>query len=262
MTDLKGKHVWFELITTDLKAAEIFYTRVAGWVPRSAGAPGMHYTLVGPADHAVGGMMALTNEMKARGACTSWTGYVAVDDVDAAVAQTRRLGGQVFVPPQDIPGVGRFSVVSDPQGGVLSLFKGTPSKGMEPPPPPAPGTPGHIGWYELHTTSLDGALDFYGNLFGWRKGDTMDMGPNGVYQLFFTDAQGDNADGGMVLTEPDAPASYWLYYINVASVDTSLARISAGGGKVLTGPHQVPGGTWIVSGLDPQGAAFAVVGPR
>lgn len=130
------------------------------------------------------------------------------------------------------------------------------------PPPPAPGTPGHFGWHELHTASLDGALAFYGEVFGWRKGETMEMGPNGVYQLFATGAQGDNADGGMVLKQADAPQPHWLYYVNVASVDSSLARIAAGGGQVLMGPHQVPGGSWIVIGRDPQGAVFAVVGPR
>jgi uncharacterized protein len=88
------------------------------------------------------------------------------------------------------------------------------------------------------------------------------MGPNGVYQLFATGAQGDDADGGMVLKQPEAPQPHWLYYINVANVDTALARTTAGGGQVLMGPHQVPGGSWIVIGLDPQGAAFAVVGPR
>ncbi|MGE0310814.1 MAG: VOC family protein [Lautropia sp.] len=187
---------------------------------------------------------------------------MAVDDVDAAAAQTRILGGQVLVPPQDIPGVGRFSIVSDSQGAVLALSKGTPSDGAEPPPPPAPGTPGHIGWHELHTARIDAALAFYGELFGWRKGETMDMGPNGVYQLFATGAQGENADGGMVLQEPGAARPYWLYYVNVASVDTSLARIRAGGGKVLVEPHQVPGGSWIVLAVDPQGAAFAVAGRR
>ncbi len=262
MADFKGKHVWFELTTSDLKAAEAFYAGVIGWVPRDAGMPGMQYTMAGPPDHAVAGMMALTDEMTAGGARPAWTGYVAVDDVDAAAAQTRRMGGQVVVPPQDIPGVGRFSIVSDPQGAVLALFKGTPPEGIEPPPPPAPGTPGHFGWHELHTTDIERALSFYGELFGWRKGETMDMGPNGVYQLFATGAQGDDADGGMVLKQPDAPQPCWLYYVNVASVDAATARIAAGGGKVLMGPHQVPGGSWIVQGVDPQGAAFAVVGPR
>lgn len=60
MTDFKGKHVWFELNTPDLKAAEAFDASVTGWVPRDAGMPGMQYTMVGPADHAVAGMMALT----------------------------------------------------------------------------------------------------------------------------------------------------------------------------------------------------------
>jgi predicted enzyme related to lactoylglutathione lyase len=262
MTDFKGQHVWFELNTTDLKAAEAFYASVMDWVPRDAGMPDMQYTLAGPADHAVAGMMALTDEMKAAGTGPGWTGYVAVDDVDAAAAHTQRLGGQVLVPPQDIPQVGRFAIVSDPQGTVLALFRGTPSEGMEPPPPPAPGTPGHIGWHELHTTSLDGALAFYGELFGWQKAETMDMGPNGVYQLFATGAQGAEADGGMVLKQAGEAQPYWLYYVNVASVDRAVARISAGGGQVLMGPHQVPGGSWIVIGSDPQGAAFAVAGPR
>lgn len=262
MADFKGKHVWFELNTTDLKAAEAFYAGVTGWVPRDSGMPGMQYTLVGPPDHAVGGMMALSDEMKAGGARPGWTGYVAVDDVDLAAAKTQQLGGQSIVPPQDIPGVGRFSIVCDPQGAVLSLFKGAPSDGAEPPASPAPGTPGHIGWHELHTTDLNKALAFYGDLFGWRKGETMDMGPNGIYQLFCTGAQGDAADGGMALKQPGAPRPYWLYYINVASVDASMARITAGGGQVLVGPIQVPGGTWIVHALDPQGAAFALSGPR
>jgi uncharacterized protein len=100
MRDFKGKHVWFELNTTDLQAAEAFYADVIGWVPRDSGMPGMQYTMVGPAEHAVGGMMALTGEMQAAGACPGWTGYVAVDDVDAAAAQTDHLGGRVCVPPR------------------------------------------------------------------------------------------------------------------------------------------------------------------
>ncbi len=262
MTDFTGKHVWFELATTDLKGAQAFYASVIGWVPRDSGMPGMQYTMIGPPDHAVGGMMTLTDEMKAGGASPGWTGYVAVDDVDAATETTQQLGGQVFVPPQAIPGVGRFSIVSDPQGAVLCLFKGAPSQDMPEPPAVAPGTPGHVGWHELHTSSVAGALAYYGELFGWRKGEAMDMGPDGVYQLFITGAQGDDPDGGMVLKQPGMPHPCWLYYFNVTSVDAAAARITAGGGKVLMGPHQVPGGGWIVHGQDPQGAAFAVVGPR
>lgn len=267
MTDPHGTHCWFELTTPDAPAAEAFYAAVTGWVPRDAGMPGMRYTLVGPADHAIGGIMALTDEMKAGGARPGWTGYVAVADVDAAAAKVRSLGGNVYMPGTDIPGVGRFAIVADPQGAVFALYKDT--SGMTPPPAPPGGTPGHMGWHELHTTSIDGALAFYGEMFGWRKDVTMDMGPNGIYQLFATGGMPGNAgaaspsaDGGMVAKEPGAPGSYWLYYVNVASVDAAVERIGAGGGSVLHGPHQVPGGSWIVLAMDPQGVPFALSGPR
>ena len=56
-----------------------------------------------------------------------WTGYVAVADVDASVAQAVTLGGQVCMPPMDIPGVGGFAVVADPQGAVVALSSGVGS---------------------------------------------------------------------------------------------------------------------------------------
>jgi hypothetical protein len=58
----------------------------------------------------------------------------------------------------------------------------------------------------------------------------------------------------MVLKQPGEAQPYWLYYVNVASVDSiGGKRITAGGGQVLMGPHQVPGGSWIVMGHGPAG---------
>lgn len=260
MADAHGQHVWFELCTSDLEAAKGFYARVLDWEVRDAEMPGMTYLMAGPPGHAVAGMMALTPEMVQGGAPAAWTGYVAVDDVDAGAARVTALGGMVCMPPTDIPGVGRFAVVADPQGAVFALFSGTP--GEEPPPAPAPGSPGLFGWHELHTSDLNAGLAFYQALFGWRKEETLDMGPNGLYQLFGTPAMPQGAAGGMVAKETTAPQPYWLYHVNVADIDLAHARITEGGGQVLHGPHQVPGGGWIVLALDPQGVAFAVVGPR
>lgn len=260
MADAHGKHVWFEICTPDLDAAKAFYSQVLDWEIRDAGMPGMTYLMGGPPGHAVAGMMAMTPEMVQGGAVPAWTGYVAVHDVDADAERAKALGGTVCMPPTDIPGVGRFAVVADPQGAVFALFQGTP--GEEPPPPPAPGTPGQIGWHELHTGELNAALGFYQALFGWRKEETLDMGPNGPYQLFGTSAMAQGADGGMANLVPPGPQPYWLYYVNVADVDRALARTTAGGGQVLHGPHQVPGGGWILLARDPQGIVFAVVGPR
>jgi predicted enzyme related to lactoylglutathione lyase len=57
------------------------------------------------------------------------------------------------------------------------------------------------------------------------------------------------------------PAPHWLYYINIEGADAAAARVTAAGGKVLNGPHEVPGGQWVVQALDPQGAMFGLVAP-
>jgi predicted enzyme related to lactoylglutathione lyase len=100
---------------------------------------------------------------------------------------------------------------------------------------------------------------FYSDLFGWTKADTVDMGPMGIYQLF---AAGGDAIGGMMTKTPQSPAPFWLYYFNVDAIDAAVERITAAGGKVIQGPHEVPGGSWIVQALDPQGALFALVATK
>jgi predicted enzyme related to lactoylglutathione lyase len=68
--------------------------------------------------------------------------------------------------------------------------------------------------------------------------------------------------GGMMTKMPEAPRPHWVYYINVDAIDAAIGRIASAGGKVVHGPQQVPGGSWIVNGIDPQGAIFALVAPK
>jgi predicted enzyme related to lactoylglutathione lyase len=99
------------------------------------------------------------------------------------------------------------------------------------------------------------ALRFYGGLFGWTKGVSHDMGAMGVYQLF---EHGGPAVGGMCNTQgPSTPPS-WLSYVHVADSNRAVATVKAAGGRLLHGPVEVPGGSWIALFLDPQGGAFAV----
>jgi len=255
MSSSYGKFVWYELMTTDTAAAEAFYKSVIGWSARDAGMPGMFYTIISAGDVPIGGLMEVPERARLSGARPAWMGYVAVDDVDASAAQVTRAGGGVHRGPDDIPGVGRFAVASDPQGAMFVLFKGM----GEAPGPVAPGTPGHAGWRELLAADREAAFGFYSKLFGWTKAEAIDMGPMGVYQLY---AKGDQTLGGM-MTKPDAvPAPFWLYYFNVESITAAVARVNAAGGQVVNGPLEVPGGSWIVQCVDPQGAMFALVGPR
>ena len=163
-------------------------------------------------------------------------------------------GGHVHRGPEDIPAVGRFAVVSDPQGALIYLFKGL----GEAPTALPPSTPGTIGWRELHAADWEAAFGFYAMLFGWTKGDALDMGPMGTYQLF---AIGGVMAGGMMTRMDPGHAPSWLYYFNVADIDGAIGRVKEHGGQIVHGPSQVPGGSWIAHGLDPQGAMFAVVAP-
>jgi uncharacterized protein len=255
---MHGNFVWYELMTSDAKAAEKFYTTVVGWTAKDAGMPGMAYTLLSAGDAQVAGAMTVPPEICAAGWQPGWVGHIGVSDVDDYTKRVTQAGGKVHREPTDIPGIGRFSVVADPQGANYMMFKGS----GEMPKPPAPMTPGTIGWHELHATDGAKAFDFYSGLYGWKKRDAMDMGPMGVYQIFATsDAAQDMGMGGM-MTDAQSPTPYWLYYFSVPSITAAVTRVIDNGGKILHGPVEVPGGMWIINGQDPQGVTFALVGPK
>lgn len=258
MSGSHGRFVWYELMTTDTAAAKAFYGKVVGWGAESAPPPNAaRYTLFTAGETPVGGLMDQPEASRKMGAPPSWIGYVAVDDVDAAAERVKHLGGKVYVAPADIPTVGRFAVAADPQGAVLALFK--PASPAPEASPAAGGGPGHTGWNELAAADWQKAFDFYGALFGWKKGEAVDIGAMGTYQLF---TAGGPPVGGMFNKPPAVPMPYWLYYFNVGDIDAAAGRVKAGGGQVLNGPMQVPGGDWILQAQDPQGAMFALVGKK
>ncbi|HLH87144.1 MAG TPA: VOC family protein [Xanthobacteraceae bacterium] len=256
MPNSYGSFVWYELMTSDPKAAEAFYRDVVGWEAQAApmGVPGMEYTLLMAGPTRVAGLMAIPAEAAAMGARPGWIGYVGVESVDAAAAKVRDLGGAIYKEPTDIPGVGRFAVVADPQGATFAMFKWqAPASDM---PPAAPDAVGHVGWHELFAGDLEPAFDFYATMFGWTKADAIPMGEMGVYQLFAHDGV---PIGGMMTKPAQAPKPYWNYYFNVDSVAAAIERVKRHGADIIVAPMQVPGGSWIMQGRDPQQALFALV---
>ncbi len=250
---MSSKFIWYELMTSDTAAARTFYGEVVGWGAQDFG-EGMDYTLFTTGGQPVAGMMAIPKEICDQ-AKPGWIGYVAVEDVDAMAGRIKDEGGQIARAPEDIPGVGRFAVVTDPHGASFCIMRGI----GEAPPNPPHGTPGHTGWRELHAGDREQAAAFYTKLFGWTLPDKVDMGEMGFYQIFMADGiQG----GGMMTKMPQSPQPFWLYYFTVGDIDAAAARIKAAGGQVMNGPMEVPGGDWIVQGFDPQGAMFAIVGRK
>jgi predicted enzyme related to lactoylglutathione lyase len=254
MTDTPNTFGWYELMTTDLDAAVAFYRDVVGWTAQDSGMPGTRYMVLQAGSSPVAGAMVIPQDVCDAGGRPGWTGYIGVADADAAVTKLQAAGGRLHRPAQDIPGIGRFAVVADPHGAVFVLFQpnGTP------PEPAPPMTQGHVGWHELYAGDGPAAFAFYAAQFGWTKDQAMDMGPMGVYQLF---AAGGLPIGGIMTKPPAIPQPYWGFYFTVPEINAAVERVKAGGGQVLNGPMEVPGGAWIIQGLDPQGAAFALVAP-
>lgn len=246
---------WYELMTTDRKAAAAFYESVVGWRIQDADMPGMPYTLLCVGDTHVGGVMELPADARKAGMRSAWIGYVEVDDVDAYAKRVTQAGGAIHRPPDDIPSVGRFSIVADPQGAMIVLFKSLKASA----PQLASRAPGTTGWHELHAGNGESAFAFYSGLFGWKKSRAMDMGPMGTYQLFMT---GTEDAGGMMTKTAETPAPFWLYYFVVDAIDAAAGRVKQKGGQVINGPMEVPGGAWIIQCLDPQGAMFALTAAK
>jgi len=257
MADLHGRFVWYELTTTDLDAATAFYVTVMGWGTRDASAPGMPYTLFTAGEDLVAGVMALPPQARKMGAEPRWLGYVAVDDVDRTTDRLKRLGGIVHVPPTDVPGVSRFAIVADPQGAMLALLKWWHEDRDA--PRAALRKAGRVGWHELLAADWRKAFAFYGELFGWQKAE-FDVAATGAYHQMF--ACGGETLGGMANRPPTVPLPFWLYYFNTDDIDAAVQRVTSGGGQILEGPAQAPGGGWLARCADPQGAMFALTGQR
>jgi predicted enzyme related to lactoylglutathione lyase len=247
---------WYELMTTDVAAAEAFYKKVVGWTSQPFESSGIDYIVFNAGERSVTGLMLLPEEARAMGTPPCWLGYIHAKDVDAATASVKKAGGAVHREPSDIPSVGRFSVVADPQGATFMLM--TPTGPDE--PPVGRTTPGHVGWHELYASDLKSAFDFYAGQFGWEKSEAMDMGEMGTYQTF--SAGGGEAIGGMMTKPPQVPAPAWEFYFNVPDIQAGAKRITDNGGKITVEPMEVPGGSWIVNAQDPQGAHFSLLAAK
>lgn len=260
-----GSFIWYELMTPDPDAAAGFYAMVLGWKisPQTAPAGGMDYRMIQRSDGgSAGGVLRLSKEMQQHGARPAWLGYLQVPDVDAATKAIEADGGKMLMPRMDLP-VGSIVMVADPMGAPFYVMSPIP-------PPGAPATSSdvfdttgtatqRVRWNELTSADLARARSFYAKHFNYQFNESVPMGAAGDY--CFIDHEGVRI-GAMAQKPPNLPMGIWLFYFGVSSVALAQRAIEAGGGKVLYGPHEVPGGSWIMVAADPAGAAFGVTGPK
>lgn len=254
MTNKHGDFIWYELMTSDADGAASFYGPLLGWTFSEPPEGGMDYRIFSSGEAGVGGLMPLPEGAPMP---PMWLGYIGVDDVDASAAAIRTAGGQVHMEPQDIPGVGRFAFVADPQSVPFYIMRGA-SEGTSTSFSYEKPRDGHCAWNELSTTDPTGAMAFYTGQFGWVKDGEMDMGPMGKYEFIRHGEQ----IGAIMPMMPGQPMPTWSYYFRVPDIDAAKAQTESAGGQIVHGPSEVPGGDFIINGIDPQGAVFSLVGKR
>jgi len=238
-----GTFVWHDHMSGDSPAAQGFYSKLFGWSYTPFETDQGEYPMITTNGQQHGGFGPAH-----MGAPPHWIGHVLVDDADAAGARAESAGGQVLA-AMDIPEVGRFAVIKDPQGAVISAFA---------PQGEAQVPEGAFVWDELHTSDIEAAKTFYPAVFGWTLNE-MDMGEMGTYVLF--QAGGVDRAGAMQQMANDPSPPHWLTYLGTDDVDATTAKAKDLGGQVYMDPMDIPNIGRFSIAADPTGAAFGIYKP-
>ena len=237
----RGQIVWHDLMTDDVEAARSFYGDLLGWRIDGEG-------LI----HARGPHIARIHATPA-GRRGQWIPYLEVSDPDATAEVALGLGATLNVPGTDIPGVGRFAELADPQGAVFRLWLARPD-------PTVPPAPGRVWWNQLLAPDPPAARDFYAAAIGWTplEQDSAEAGPYTVFMV------GEIAMAGIYpcpIPEDSPARAHWQPFFWVEDCRAATARAMSLGAVRHQEPTDVPGvGTLAVIG-DPGGASSVLITP-
>jgi predicted enzyme related to lactoylglutathione lyase len=243
-----GKLVWADLVTTDIEKAVKFYTDAFGWEAKYFDDENfVEMTHDGRVICSIVGYdSGVAEDGDAR-----WLVSVSVDDVDAAADLARQKGGDILEPATDLPGRGRYSVISDPQGAILMLLRAT---GGDPADSDQQVVLGEWGWAELWTDDQAGAVDFYKKVVGY--GSLRVPEPNGDERIVLGS---DGRPRATVVQLPwDDVEPNWIPYIPVASIDAALQSIIDANGAVLVQSDEAEDEGPAAIVMDPTGGVFAI----
>ena len=217
------------LRTLDVEAAKDFYRSVLGREPTR--------------------VVRLHEQAIANGARPHWLGYIDVGDVDQASAAFLSRGASARGPKWIDPEGLEAAVMFDPGGAIVALAK--------PPPAYAHAAVPELAFHSLSTAGVARAMATYGELFGWRFDEPLDLGSLGIFHSFHWEAGGPRV--GVFADVEGRPGvhAHWLFHFRVPSLDAAIARVKAGGGVALD-PLELPSGDRMAVCDDPQGAAFAL----
>lgn len=248
-----GRFVWRELLTPDVEKSKKFYGALLGWkfeeVPMPGAGAGATYTLVDNGDRQIGGIFDLKN-IPMPGVPSHWEVYVSVPNVDEAATAAPANGGTVYVPPTDIPNVGRFAGIFDAQGAATTAFK---SEKGDPEPYDRPPL-GAFCWEQLNTSDLAAAKKFYAKLYGWQAEP---FAGGGDIETF----KAGDAPVASLMKAPEGVPPHWLTYVVVDKLADARAKVESLGGKVMMPEIKVPTVGTIAVVADDVGAFIGLFEP-
>ena len=242
-----GTPMWVDHSSPDVQASARFYGQLFGWQAQDLGEEAGHYTMF----TSNGKQVAATTPPMSPNTPSSWSTYIATDNVEATAKKVAEAGGQTLVPPMQVMDAGKMAVFADPTGAVFCAWQPGSHKGAG-----MVNQPVSFCWNELHTRDLGAAKAFYAKVFGYDvKSNPMPGG--GEYAELHLAGNSVAGATGMEGMPAQVPP-HWLVYFAVANTDETLKRAQELGGKVIAPPMDIPQGRFAML-TDPQGAAFAVI---
>ncbi|WP_018760649.1 VOC family protein [Arthrobacter sp. 135MFCol5.1] len=243
-----GDPCWIDLMTSDTERAREFYSRLFGWTYQEGDQETYGGYITALANGLpVAGMMKNDGES---GYPDVWTTYLRVEDIKATAAAAHAAGGQVFMPPMEVPEQGHMAMFGDTGGAAVGAWQFGGHTGYQ-----AKGEPGTPYWHELHTRGYAPSVKFYQDVFGWETevlSDTEDF-------RYTTLGSGESSRAGIMDATylPEGVPSNWQVYFAIGNADTGVDMATSLGGTVIHPPEDTPFGR-IAALADPTGALFRI----
>jgi uncharacterized protein len=244
-----GDPCWIDLMTSDLHKAREFYSALFGWTYET----GDEATYGGYVSAFANGapVAGLMKNDGASGYPDAWTTYLRVNDIDATAEAAVAAGGQVFMPPMEVPEQGRMAMFGDAGGAAVGAWQFGGHVGFQ-----LKDEPGAPYWHELHTRAYAPSVKFYQDVFGW---DTSVMSDTDDFR-YTTLGSGRESRAGIMdasfyLTE--GVPSNWQIYFQVENTDATVETAAFLGAQVIHPTEDTPFGR-MATLSDPTGAIFKV----
>ncbi|GAB4100918.1 VOC family protein [Sinomonas halotolerans] len=246
-----GAPIWADLMTSDIEKAKEFYTALFGWTYETGDEEKYGgYTTASKDGRAVAGLM---RKMEDQGSMPDvWSVYLATEDIAATADSVTQAGGQVFMPPMEVPDQGHMAMFSDAGGAVFGGWQPAPMAGFE-----KVAEPGSPVWFELNARDYDASVAFYEKALGWKT----DVMSDSAEMRYTTLGSGMDAKAGIFDASKDLPEGvppHWTVYWGVEDADAAITTATSLGATVLMTAVDTPYGR-MAALADPMGAAFRIM---